>query len=339
MALRTLLLALIAGIAAPGLFILAFRSEPATASAVSASRVLPDFALEDQRGRLVTTDELRRVPVVVSFFFTSCNGICPMTAGHLVRLQQATATEDVAFVSFSIDPVRDDRSARSAYAARWAPNETRWYLLAPTVQTLGAIAASLGMATSTAAELHSTAIILLAPGGRVHRVWSAGTSLADEVAALYSLARASDTISAQDGPTLYRRYGCAGCHEQRGVAPDLRTGGPYTVDGARRALVSPSAEITPGFRDTMPSYAEALSDRQLEVLGEWLSALRAEPTLQHRPIAGHARSSSIDPVCGMEVEAWDSAPHASMGGVDHWFCSETCRRAYISEPGRYATKR
>jgi protein SCO1/2 len=334
-ALRALLTALAAGIALPAFVVLALRGGSAAPSLPITRGVLPEFSLEDQQGRLVTSSELRRSPVVVSFFFTTCTSICPISAAHLVRLQQAIAAEDVAFVSFSIDPDRDDPSARRAYARRWAPNEQRWHLLAPTTETLISISAGLGLDARTEADLHTTAIVLLAPGGQVFRIWSAETALADEVAAVYLLTRRQDVTTVEDGPTLYSRYGCAGCHEDSAIAPDLRAGGPYTVDQVRSALVSPSAELARGFRDTMPSYGDSLTELQLTVLSAWLSV--PSPSLARGPsmTPSELGPTAVDPVCGMKVHPTDRTPHTWTAGVDHWFCSNACRRAYAIDPTRY----
>ena len=176
------------GVVLPALLVLTIRPRglgPATMS--TPSDALPDFVLEDQEGRLIRASKLREKPVVISFFFTSCKSICPITAARLVRLQQALASEDVEFVSFSIDPERDGTAARHEYAERWAPGERRWHLLAPSADGLADIATGLGLNGRSTADVHTTSLMLLAPGGRVYRRWAAETPLADEVAAVFSL--------------------------------------------------------------------------------------------------------------------------------------------------------
>jgi len=60
-------------------------------------------------------------PVVVSFIFTTCTTICPMTSQVLSMLQQklADARADVHLVSISIDPEQDTPARLRAYAARF----------------------------------------------------------------------------------------------------------------------------------------------------------------------------------------------------------------------------
>lgn len=40
-----------------------------------------------------------------------------------------------------------------------------------------------------------------------------------------------------------------------------------------------------------------------------------------------------DPVCGTGLLA--AGPSAAYNGVSYYFCSEECRRAFVSDPGRY----
>ncbi len=43
-----------------------------------------------------------------------------------------------------------------------------------------------------------------------------------------------------------------------------------------------------------------------------------------------ARATQVlDPVCGMTVTIASDTPHAQVGGADRWFCSSTCRDAYL----------
>lgn len=334
MNLRILGLALLVGLVLPALLVLGVRQRSDATGGAAPPRVLADFSLEDQDGRLIRADDLRSKPVVVTFFFTTCTGICPVSTAHLVRLQQAIATEDVAFVSFSIDPERDGPAARRAYANRWAPQERRWHLLAPADAALEEIAASLGLDARDGTGVHTTSMILLAPGGRVHQSWSPDTPLADEVAAVYSLRHPLEGELSEGGPALFRRFGCGGCHHDVGIAPDLSTSGPRSAEEVRRDVVSPSFELATGYPDTMPSYAEVLSERQLTVLSEWIS--NSPPgAASARARVGDGPDTAVDPVCGMVVNVGDPTLHTSAGGTEHWFCSESCRQAYLADPAQH----
>jgi len=43
--------------------------------------------------------------------------------------------------------------------------------------------------------------------------------------------------------------------------------------------------------------------------------------------------AATDPVCGMNVER--TGPRTEHGGVTVWFCSDGCRREFLSDPDRF----
>jgi Cu+-exporting ATPase len=42
-----------------------------------------------------------------------------------------------------------------------------------------------------------------------------------------------------------------------------------------------------------------------------------------------------DPVCGMRIDPDDAAGTAEYGGKLYYFCSETCRDAFVANPATY----
>ena len=45
---------------------------------------------------------------------------------------------------------------------------------------------------------------------------------------------------------------------------------------------------------------------------------------------------ATDPVCGREMRRADAAGAVDYHGVVYFFCSPTCRDAFLAEPARYA---
>lgn len=45
-----------------------------------------------------------------------------------------------------------------------------------------------------------------------------------------------------------------------------------------------------------------------------------------------------DPVCGMAFEAEKAAGKREYQGTTFYFCSDSCRKRFDSEPSRYATQ-
>ncbi|MEM7414926.1 MAG: SCO family protein [Gemmatimonadota bacterium] len=91
---------------------------------------ISDFELLDQRGEAVTRSDLSGKIYVANFFFTDCAGICPLTMASLTRLREELADDlDVALVSHSVAPQRDDVDRLAAFADQIGAVAPEWYLL------------------------------------------------------------------------------------------------------------------------------------------------------------------------------------------------------------------
>jgi xanthine dehydrogenase accessory factor len=44
-----------------------------------------------------------------------------------------------------------------------------------------------------------------------------------------------------------------------------------------------------------------------------------------------APQQAVDPVCGMTVTVSPDAIHATVDGVDYWFCNHGCRKRFMKE--------
>ena len=79
--------------------------------------LVPDFEYLNQDSILVTSNELKEKLWIVDFFFTSCPTICPPMTSNMKYLTEQTSdlTENVQFLSFSIDPKRDTPSNLRKY--------------------------------------------------------------------------------------------------------------------------------------------------------------------------------------------------------------------------------
>lgn len=82
---------------------------------------LPDSSLVDQNGKRVKfySDLVKGKVVVINFFFTRCNDVCPMQGRALARLKSRLGDRvgrDVFFVSVSKDPKNDTVERMSKWA-------------------------------------------------------------------------------------------------------------------------------------------------------------------------------------------------------------------------------
>lgn len=114
---------------------LSLSAAPAPAPAATAfdDRAVPDVPVVDQAGvarRFVSELAGDRV-LVISFMFTTCRTLCPITNGLLAALDDRLAEDavpDVRIVSVTIDPVTDDVAALGASAEAFGAGPD-WYFV------------------------------------------------------------------------------------------------------------------------------------------------------------------------------------------------------------------
>jgi protein SCO1 len=322
---------------------------------------VPQFALVDQNGQKRTPEELRGSVWIADFIFTRCSSVCPVLSAKMVQVQRAIPDPRLKFVSFSVDPERDTPEALRDYARRWAPNESRWTLLATTKQSLAGVAA--GMKTHVEAQpdpnatLHTSAFFLVDAQGRVRGLYDTdGDSFAQlvpdarrlvaELSSAPPMSAAAESDGDGDGAALYGRLGCAGCHDVAVIAPSLAgiagravmltDGRTLIADAAylRESILDPNKSVVATYPPTMPSYRSQLSEAQLVSLVHYLEAWTA-------PAAGIASRSvpgegvAVDPVCGMQVHPGPETLHVMHEGHAVYFCSEQCRDRFMTQPAKF----
>jgi protein SCO1/2 len=91
----------------------AAATPPFAGPRISHPAVTPDFALRDQHGRLVRLSAQRGKVVVLTFLYTHCPDLCPLTAVHIdeavSRLGPGRA--GVTVLAVSVDPKGDTPTA------------------------------------------------------------------------------------------------------------------------------------------------------------------------------------------------------------------------------------
>jgi protein SCO1 len=76
-------------------------------------RVAPDFTLRDQTGHLVRLAAQRGKVVLVTFLYTNCPDLCPLTADHVneALARVGRRTSGVIALAVTVDPKGDTRAA------------------------------------------------------------------------------------------------------------------------------------------------------------------------------------------------------------------------------------
>jgi protein SCO1/2 len=121
----------------------------AAAGRPSTGLTLPNFVLRTQAGRPVRfyDDLIKGKTVVVSFMFTSCNTICPLTSANLLKVRKALGDHvgrDVFFYSLTLDPATDTAAVLDKYAKKIGAGPG-WTFLTGKPDDLEALRRTLGL--------------------------------------------------------------------------------------------------------------------------------------------------------------------------------------------------
>jgi len=137
----------------------------------------PSFtAFADQDGNPTSDKQLRGRVWIADFIFTNCAGMCPRVTAQLVAMQKQIDDPDIRFVSFSVDPARDDPKTLKAYSQKNNAGDARWMLLRPPDRKAILHVAQRMAAVSRASSaddtiLHTDFLILIDPEGRVRGLY------------------------------------------------------------------------------------------------------------------------------------------------------------------------
>jgi len=323
---------------------------------------VPEFSLLDQHGERLSKDALRRHVWIANFIFSRCTSVCPTLTAKMRVLQRKLANPDLRFVSFSVDPEHDTPSALRDYAAGWGQKETRWSLLHTESESLQRLSDGMRVVAQPSGNeanpiLHTSLFFLVDGAGRVRGLYDSEDERAFEKLLTATRALSADSSSSElsraasrSGRGLFDAFGCAGCHNDRKVAPPLNgiwnqsvslaDGTSTRVNEAyvRQSLIAPNSQLVAGYLDLMPSYANELSERQLNDLVDYVRSLSSAipqpslPASHATPTQAPPAGVSEDPVCGMKVRVTPETPHATRDGRAYYFCSEHCRERFLVGP-------
>lgn len=98
---------------------------------------LPAFQLEDQGGRPFSSAQLAGHDWVAGFIFTSCTDSCPLITARMAHL--ARELPALRFVSFTVDPARDDPGKLADYGRKAGADFAQWSFLTGPVEKVQAL--------------------------------------------------------------------------------------------------------------------------------------------------------------------------------------------------------
>jgi len=144
-------------------------------SQAAIGRTIGDYTQRDTEGRPVRLAELRGKPLVVSFVYTGCFQVCPVTtqalADAVARAERTLGpgTFRVATIGFNLP--FDSPEAMKDFRRRHAVDSPNWLFLSPDAKTLPGLVADFGFRyESTAAGFdHLLQASIVDPQGRIYR--------------------------------------------------------------------------------------------------------------------------------------------------------------------------
>jgi protein SCO1/2 len=129
----------------------------------------PNFRLTDQSGNQVSLEQFKGKPVVLTFLYTHCPDVCPLTAEHLhsTMLELGKDAHNVAVLAVSTDPKRDDVAAAMHFSQQHQMT-SYWHYLVGTQQQLSPVWASYSIYAQAQQQNinHSMAIFVIDKQGR-----------------------------------------------------------------------------------------------------------------------------------------------------------------------------
>jgi len=156
----------------------------------------PDFTLTDGvSGRSVSLSAQRGEVVALTFLYTTCPDVCPLTASRFRAAQDSLAGDAgrVVFIAVSVDPDRDTPKATQDFSASHGLS-TNWYYLVGGRAQLAPVwsAYGIGVQAGSASVTHNDAVYLIDRRGRERVLLHSEDLAGNLVEDLRSLLRAGD---------------------------------------------------------------------------------------------------------------------------------------------------
>jgi protein SCO1 len=125
------------------------------------------FTLTDAQGDTYKTDNGK--VKLLTFFYTNCPDICPLTLFELKKVQKALSEEgyfpeEVEIIAITIDPSNDTAEVLNEYKNNYDPNEEGWKFLTGSEEQIKAISDDLKffyMVSDSGLVSHATTMYLL----------------------------------------------------------------------------------------------------------------------------------------------------------------------------------
>ena len=107
-----------------------FQLVDSTVQHVKRFHKIKDFKLVNQNGKEITNESYRDKIYVADFFFTTCQGICPVMKENMIILQDQYEDDDqVYLLSHTVTPEIDTKDVLKKYAIEKGVIDAKWNLV------------------------------------------------------------------------------------------------------------------------------------------------------------------------------------------------------------------
>lgn len=99
--------------------------------------LVKDFSFYNQDSQLITRRDFENKVWVSEFFFSTCDGICPVMNMNLAKIQDSFKSDtNVLFLSHTVDPETDDIARLKAYAVKHNYIKGKWHFVTGKAETI-----------------------------------------------------------------------------------------------------------------------------------------------------------------------------------------------------------
>lgn len=136
---------------------------------------LPAFELTTQDNQPFGTDQMKGKLNLVYFFFSSCQGPCPIITNNLVELSRQFGESDkIQFIGISVDPRTDTPEVLKAFADQYNLKSSNWKLLRGDIEKIEEISQKgFLLAADGLPMMHSTRVVLVDQNCNIRQYYDA----------------------------------------------------------------------------------------------------------------------------------------------------------------------
>ena len=96
----------------------------------STDHTVANFSLINQEGKIITQDDFKDKIYVADFFFTKCEGICPLMSSQMERIaNKYEGVSNFRLLSHTVKPEEDSIAVLKKYAEDHHAKTSQWYFV------------------------------------------------------------------------------------------------------------------------------------------------------------------------------------------------------------------